>query len=162
MKSITAVGFDMDYTLAQYKPETFEDLAYRQACSKLVSELGYPAEVTSWKYDCHFMLRGLAVDKTRGNVLKIDRHKYVKLAFHGFRELSREERLSTYADAPGRESFDEPDYALLDTLFSLGCGRLLEGDAGPLPKPPQPKVGILRWPRHRDRREMGQFHRLLR
>lgn len=28
MDSIMAVGFDMDYTLAQYKPETFETLAY--------------------------------------------------------------------------------------------------------------------------------------
>ncbi|KAJ9560013.1 hypothetical protein OSB04_005173 [Centaurea solstitialis] len=24
MKNIVAIGFDMDYTLAQYKPETFE------------------------------------------------------------------------------------------------------------------------------------------
>ena len=28
MSSIAAVGFDMDYTLAMYKPETFEKLAY--------------------------------------------------------------------------------------------------------------------------------------
>ena len=101
-------------------PETFEDLAYRQACGKLVSQLGYPPEVLAFEYDCHYMVRGLAVDKARGNVLKMDRHKYVKLAYHGFRELSREERLATYADAAVRESYDEPDYALLDTLFSLG------------------------------------------
>jgi hypothetical protein len=79
MKSIAAVGFDsapvgasqsaseltraplVDYTLAQYKPETFEDLAYRQACGKLVAELGYPPEVASFQYDCGYMLRGLAV-----------------------------------------------------------------------------------------------------
>jgi len=120
MKSVAAVGFDMDYTLAQYRPETFETLAYTQALGKLVSDLHYPADVLSFVYDPHYMMRGLAVDKSRGNVLKMDRHKYVKLAFHGFQELSREERLATYADAPGRESFDEPDYALLDTLFSLG------------------------------------------
>jgi 5'-nucleotidase len=120
MKSITAVGFDMDYTLAQYKPETFEALAYVQACGKLVHELGYPPEVLGFSYDVHYMTRGLVVDKARGNVLKMDRHKYVKLAFHGFTELPREERLALYADAPGRESFDEPVYALLDTLFSLG------------------------------------------
>jgi len=28
--SIQAIGFDMDYTLAQYKPETFEGLAHQQ------------------------------------------------------------------------------------------------------------------------------------
>ena len=27
----------------------------------------------------------------------MDRHKYVKVAFHGFTKLSREERLATYA-----------------------------------------------------------------
>lgn len=45
MKNIVAVGFDMDYTLAQYKPETFESLAYVGTVKKLVYDLGYPAEV---------------------------------------------------------------------------------------------------------------------
>lgn len=46
MKSIFAVGFDMDYTLAQYKPETFESLAYGGTIRKLVYDLGYPPEVS--------------------------------------------------------------------------------------------------------------------
>ncbi len=29
MKQIKAVGYDMDYTLAQYKPDTFEGLAHK-------------------------------------------------------------------------------------------------------------------------------------
>lgn len=45
MKNIVAVGFDMDYTLAQYKADTFESLAYDGTVEKLVSNLGYPAEV---------------------------------------------------------------------------------------------------------------------
>lgn len=45
MKNIVAVGFDMDYTLAQYKPDTFETLAYEGTVKKLVSNLGYPEEV---------------------------------------------------------------------------------------------------------------------
>jgi len=45
MKNIVAVGFDMDYTLAQYKPETFESLAYQGTIKKLVYDLGYPSEV---------------------------------------------------------------------------------------------------------------------
>jgi 5' nucleotidase family len=52
-----------------------------------------------FKFDWRYMVRGLTIDKHRGNVLKIDRHKYVKLAYHGFRQLSREERLSTYSNA---------------------------------------------------------------
>jgi hypothetical protein len=46
MRNITAVGFDMDYTLAQYKPETFEALAYNGTIEKLVKDLNYPAEVS--------------------------------------------------------------------------------------------------------------------
>lgn len=51
--------------------------------------------------------------------LQMDRHKYVKVAYHGFTELSKEEKVETYGNTLTRDSFDEPDYALIDTLFSL-------------------------------------------
>lgn len=51
--------------------------------------------------------------------LQMDRHKYVKVAYHGFREMSKEDKISTYGSRLIRDSFDEPDYALIDTLFSL-------------------------------------------
>ena len=41
MQQIRAVGFDMDYTLAQYNLD-FELLAYNGAKHKLVETLGYP------------------------------------------------------------------------------------------------------------------------
>ena len=34
--------FDLDYTLAQYRPETFERLAHTETVKKLISSLGYP------------------------------------------------------------------------------------------------------------------------
>ncbi|KAK7310908.1 hypothetical protein RJT34_08697 [Clitoria ternatea] len=119
MKNIVAVGFDMDYTLAQYKPETFESLAYQGTIKKLVYDLGYPRELLNWSFDWKYMVRGLVLDKKRGNILKMDRHKYVKVAYHGFRELSKEDKVGTYGNTLVRDSFDEPDYALVDTLFSL-------------------------------------------
>ncbi|KAF8024326.1 hypothetical protein BT93_F1496 [Corymbia citriodora subsp. variegata] len=119
MRSIVAVGFDMDYTLAQYKPDTFESLAYEGTIKKLVYDLGYPIELLEWSFDWKYMVRGLVLDKKRGNILKMDRHKYVKVAYHGFRELTKEEKVSTYGNTLIRDSFDEPDYALIDTLFSL-------------------------------------------
>lgn len=119
MKNIIAVGFDMDYTLAQYKPETFESMAYDGTVKKLVYNLGYPYEILEWTFDSKYMVRGLVLDKKRGNILKMDRHKYVKVAYHGFREMSKEEKVSTYGNTLVRDSFDEPDYALIDTLFSL-------------------------------------------
>ncbi|MCO5611335.1 hypothetical protein L7F22_065588 [Adiantum nelumboides] len=76
-------------------------------------------KLLDWKFDWRYMVRGLVVDKKRGNILKMDRHKYVKVAYHGFQEMSREDRLATYCNTLTRESYDEPDYALIDTLFSL-------------------------------------------
>ncbi|XP_022962347.1 5'-nucleotidase domain-containing protein 4 isoform X2 [Cucurbita moschata] len=119
MKNIVAVGFDMDYTLAQYKAETFESLAYAGTIRKLVYDLGYSEELLSWSFDWKYMVRGLVLDKKRGNILKMDRHKYVKVAYHGFKELSKDDKVETYGNTLVRDSFDEPDYALVDTLFSL-------------------------------------------
>ena len=53
--------------------------------------------IASWHFDWRYMVRGLTIDKQRGNILKIDRHKYVKVAYHGFQELSREERRAIYS-----------------------------------------------------------------
>ncbi|KAL6574320.1 hypothetical protein OROHE_001224 [Orobanche hederae] len=119
MRNIVAVGFDMDYTLAQYRPETFESLAYEGTVKKLVNDLGYPTELLELSFDWTYMVRGLVLDKMRGNILKMDRHKYVKVAYHGFRELSKEEKVAAYGSRLIRDAFDEPEYALIDTLFSL-------------------------------------------
>lgn len=39
---VQAIGFDMDYTLSQYRPETFEVLAYNLTITKLVNNFKYP------------------------------------------------------------------------------------------------------------------------
>lgn len=119
MKNIVAVGFDMDYTLAQYKPDTFESLAYAGTVQKLVDNLGYPEELLELSFDWTYMVRGLVLDKKRGNILKMDRHKYVKVAYHGFRLVSKNEKVATYGNTFIRDAFDGPDYAHIDTLFSL-------------------------------------------
>jgi hypothetical protein len=88
--------YPLQYTLAQYKPETFETLAHEQTVEKLVHYFGYPTKLYDLTFDWQYMARGLVIDKRRGNMLKIDRHKYVKMAHHGFKELSRESRMETY------------------------------------------------------------------
>ena len=55
----------------------------------------------------------------RGNIIKVDRHKYVKVAYHGFRQLTSEERNKCYNQSAVRDDFEEPNYAMIDTLFSL-------------------------------------------
>lgn len=122
MRDIRAVGFDMDYTMALYRPETFEQLAYKETLAKLVLS-GYPEEILKWTFDWNYMIRGLVIDKTRGNVLKIDRHRYVKVAYHGFQLLDRKQRRSLY-DADKVLTYEEPDFALIDTLFTLADAYL--------------------------------------
>ena len=124
MSSIKAVGFDMDYTLASYKPETFESLAHQQTVDKLVKFFGYPDRLYDLTFDYKYMVRGLVIDKERGNILKVDRHKYVKLAYHGFTPLTREQRMSEYNNSGRQYDFEEPAFALIDTLFSLAEAHL--------------------------------------
>lgn len=56
----------MDYTLAQYKPDTFELLAHTQTIDKLVTAFGYPPELYDFKFDYRYMMRGLIIDKVCG------------------------------------------------------------------------------------------------
>ena len=122
MKNIKAVGFDMDYTLATYKPQNFETLAYNETLKKLVT-LGYPEEILQWEFDWNYMIRGLVIDKHHGNVLKMDRHRYIKLAFNGFQQVQREERNRLY-QSDAILNYEEPDFALIDTLFTLADAYL--------------------------------------
>ena len=95
MSSIKLIGFDMDHTLAVYRIKEFERLAFEASQKKLVRECGYPDEVLGFEYDHDFVIRGLVVDKERGNILKMDRHHHVSRAFHGSRPMSAEERKTT-------------------------------------------------------------------
>jgi hypothetical protein len=51
LDNIVAIGFDMDYTLAQYQQPAFDQLAFDGAKEKLVRKLGYPEEVLDFQYD---------------------------------------------------------------------------------------------------------------
>jgi HAD superfamily 5'-nucleotidase-like hydrolase len=117
MASIEAVGFDMDHTLAIYRPEPFEELAYRKAQEKLVRQWGYPREVLRLRYEKSFVIRGLVVDTRLGNILKMDEHRYVTTAFHGTRPLSDQMRKRIYANR--RIRLSSASYSVIDTLFSL-------------------------------------------
>ena len=114
--NLEAVGFDMDFTLAQYN-EAFDLLAFDGAKRKLVEVMGYPKEVLDIPYSSTDFRRGLIIDKMRGNILKVDRHRYVRHAMHGLREMTADERKNTYMNSV--HSFTESHYAQIDTLFLL-------------------------------------------
>ena len=105
----------MDFTLAQYKP-SFDLLAFEGAKLKLL-QMGYPKEeIMKFSYDIDGFRRGLVIDKKRGNILKIDRHKYVRKAYHGLtREIARTERKAIYTKQVS--TYSESNYVNIDTLF---------------------------------------------
>lgn len=120
MGKIKAIGFDMDYTLAMYHTQTFESLSATSALHKLVHDLGYPADLLHLKYDHSKYIRGLVIDKQHGNILKLDRHKYVKRAFHGNSPLSKQQRREMYDNiTQSGGGFQEPRFAVLDAMFAL-------------------------------------------
>jgi hypothetical protein len=51
LDAVRAIGFDMDYTLAQYQQPAFDKLAFDGAKEKLVKKLGYPEAVLDFEYD---------------------------------------------------------------------------------------------------------------
>ncbi|MCB9228693.1 MAG: HAD-IG family 5'-nucleotidase [Deltaproteobacteria bacterium] len=112
--NIKLVGFDMDHTLAPYNKESFESLSFQKTLEKFI-EAGYPQELSTFTYKHNFLIRGLMVDKERGNVLKVDSHKYVKDAYHGYKRLTKEERQTLY-NQPG---FNSQNFITVDTFFAL-------------------------------------------
>jgi len=116
MDSIQAIGFDMDYTLAIYT-EAVEELVARLALERLVTDKGYPESLLETQYDPKFPVRGLILDKRKGNIFKMDGHQHVQRAYHGFKKFSRERRKKTYRNTEIRPFL--PRYELMDTLFEL-------------------------------------------
>ena len=114
MANIKTIGFDMDHTLITYNRENFEALAFRETLKKFIAA-GYPEELLNLKFDPNFLIRGLLVDIDRGNLLKVDCHKYVKIAYHGHMRLEKDVRHKLY----NSQSFKASDFLSVDTFFAL-------------------------------------------
>lgn len=117
LRSVKAIGYDMDYTLVHYRMEPWERRAYEELKTKL---LGLDWPVADLEFDPHLLTRGLIIDTLLGNVVKANRFGYVTRAFHGTRPLSFDDQRTVY----GRTLVDlaEDRYVFLNTLFSLSEG----------------------------------------
>lgn len=113
---VSTVGFDMDYTLATYRQPEMDRVSIEVTLLKLV-EKGYPDFLLHIPYRTDFPIRGLLIDRALGNVVKMDRYRYVKKAYHGLRELSRKERHYAYHAQPIRAGSER--YHWVDTLYAL-------------------------------------------
>jgi HAD superfamily 5'-nucleotidase-like hydrolase len=136
MRSVHAVGFDMDYTLVHYDVREWEARAYHHVQERLVDH-GLP--VADLKFDAELFARGLIVDLERGNIVKANRFGYVTQAAHGTAMLSHEEQRKTYSQV--WVDLGEPRWVFLNTLFSLSeaCiyGQVVNlCDRGELPTKP--------------------------
>lgn len=116
MSSIDWLGFDMDYTLAVYDQEQMDSLSVELTIERLI-ERGYPSHLRNLEYDYRFPIRGLLIDKRHGHVLKMNRFKFVRHAYHGMRRLPKETIRALYNEKRIRPH--TPRYHWIDTLFSL-------------------------------------------
>jgi HAD superfamily 5'-nucleotidase-like hydrolase len=117
MDKIEMIGFDMDYTLALYHQDRLERLSIELTLSKLIEQHGYAEAIRTLHYDPRWAIRGVMVDRQLGNVFKLDRHSYVGRCYHGFRELTSDERRAAYRNEKINLSDDRFEW--IDTLFGL-------------------------------------------
>ena len=117
LNRIKAIGFDMDYTLAEYQQDALDQLTMRLALETLVRENDYPESIMELPYQPEFAIRGLAMDTHLGNVLKMDKFHYVSLAYHGSTPLDSATRAQLYNN--DRISFSSSRYRSVDTLFEI-------------------------------------------
>ena len=93
-----------------------EVLSVEATAQKLVAR-GYPTSLFDMTYATRFPIRGLLVDVKLGNIIKTDRYRYAKTAYHGTRELSSEERKKLYQGKRVRPGM--PRFYAVDTLYAL-------------------------------------------
>ncbi len=135
MRSIKAIGYDLDYTLVHYNTEEWERAAYAFARDAL-AERGWP--VASLEFDPTRVIQGLTIDLELGNLVKATRFGYIIRASHGTRFLEFGQLRGSYSGVVVDLSSDR--WVFLNTLFSLSEASLFSqlvdlADAGAIPEP---------------------------
>jgi len=134
LRSIRAVGYDMDYTLVHYRTKEWERAAFERALGPL-ERRGWP--VKDLAFDPASVIQGLAFDLELGNLVKATRFGYVIRAHHGTQPLSFDEQRAAYSST--FVDLSDPRWQFMNTLFSLSEANLFAQsvdllDAGKLPE----------------------------
>ncbi|NQV07109.1 HAD family hydrolase, partial [bacterium] len=119
LRSIKAIGYDLDYTLVHYHVEGWEERAFEATRERLAAR-GWP--VGDLLFDPSKVIRGLTIDRTLGNLVKPTRFGYVIKAAHGTRRLEFDEVRKAYAGT--LVDLSEARFVFLNTLFSLSEASL--------------------------------------
>lgn len=119
LRSIKAIGYDMDYTLVHYKVDEWENEAFEHARALLAGR-GWPVE--DLVFDPRRVILGLAFDLDLGNLVKATRFGYVMRAQHGTQALSFDELREAYSGH--FVELSDPRWEFMNTLFSLSEASL--------------------------------------
>ncbi len=112
LRSIQAIGFDMDYTLVHYKVHEWERRAYEHGLEGLVAR---GVNVEGMAFDPGLAMLGLVIDVERGNLVKANRFGFVKRAMHGTKLLDFEAQRSAYERTI--VDLSERRWVFVNTLF---------------------------------------------
>lgn len=115
LRSIKAIGYDMDYTLVHYHVEAWEGRAYEHIKLRLLAA-GWPVETLT--FDPGLVMRGLVLDLKLGNVVKANRFGYVWRAIHGPNVIPYQEMRQAYTRTLVDLS-DRSRWVFLNTFFSI-------------------------------------------
>ena len=111
----------MDHTLVRYHSRAFEQTTHEMVLKKL-QERNYPGAIAQLPFDYDLAIRGLVIDKFKGNLLKVSRHGAIRGAFHGTRAMDfasqKANYSSTYID------LRDTRYTSIDTAFSISTANL--------------------------------------
>ncbi len=121
LRKIRYLGFDMDHTLVRYNTKEFERTTHDITLQKLVGK-GYPESVLSLPFDYDLAIRGLVMDKQKGNLLKVSRHSGIRAAFHGVKPLDFATQKKTYEST--YIDLRDQRYSSIDTAFSISLANL--------------------------------------
>jgi HAD superfamily 5'-nucleotidase-like hydrolase len=118
-RSLRAIGYDMDYTLVNYRVDAFERQVFEYARERFLAE-GWPVEGLS--FDAEMVARGLVIDTELGNVVKANRFGLVRRAQHGTVAMDFAQQREVYSGTI--VDLADSRWVFLNTLFSLSEGCL--------------------------------------
>jgi HAD superfamily 5'-nucleotidase-like hydrolase len=144
LETIRHVGFDLDWTLADYERQPLEELTFGLAIDRLISDHDFPEAIRRVDYRPDFPRRGLMIDKSEGTVLRMNRHRYVGEAYLGRRRLEPRELIALYRQDPlnpasGRYYHVDSLFELPETNLFSELVELTQQDTG-LGLPPYPRL----------------------
>jgi 5'-nucleotidase len=117
LETIRHVGFDLDFTIADYAREPLERATMELTVERLISARSYPVAIRDVEFRPEFPRRGLLIDKQEGTVLRMNRHRYVGQAYLGRQRLERDEMVRLYRHEPLRPASNR--FYHVDSLFEL-------------------------------------------